>query len=159
MFINGVMSRTGRISTWLPGKKAVAPFRSTVKPPFTRPKITPVTRSLASNDFSRTVELLIANEDFLETEIMRINALNPSVQRIILGADEFLKDKNYVKVNSELERALRLTKTEGALYLRIAHLRYKQGLLRESESFASRGLLLSNISSWERLLLNVYLKT
>ena len=110
------------------------------------------------NDFSRTVELLIANEDFLETEIMRINALNPSVQRIILGADQFLKDKNYVKVNSELERALRLTKTEGALYLRIAHLRYKQGLLRESESFASRGLLLSNISSWERLLLNVYLK-
>ena len=110
------------------------------------------------NDFSRTVELLISNEEFLETEIMKINALNPSVQRIILEADRLLKKKQYIKVNSELERALRLTKNEGALYLRIAHLRFKQGLLQESESFASRGLLLSNISSWERLLLNVYLK-
>ena len=110
------------------------------------------------NDFSRTVELLISNEEFLETEIMKINALNPSVQRIILEADRLLKKKQYIKVNSELERALRLTKNEGALYLRIAHLRFKQGLFQESESFASRGLLLSNISSWERLLLNVYLK-
>jgi tetratricopeptide (TPR) repeat protein len=110
------------------------------------------------NDFSRTVELLISNEEFLETEIMKINALNPSVQRIILEADRLLKKNQYIKVNSELERALRLTKNEGALYLRIAHLRFKQGLLQESESFASRGLLLSNISSWERLLLNVYLK-
>lgn len=110
------------------------------------------------NDFSRTVELLIANEEFLEAEIMKINALNPSIQRIILGADDFLKKENYTKANSELERAFRLTKSEGALYLRIAHLRYKQGLLMESESFASRGLLLGNISSWERLLLNVYLK-
>ena len=90
--------------------------------------------------------------------IMKINALNPSIQRIILGADDFLKKENYTKANSELERAFRLTKSEGALYLRIAHLRYKQGLLKESESFASRGLLLGSISSWERLLLNVYLK-
>jgi len=30
--------------------------------------------------------------------------------------------------------------------------------LKESESFASKGLLLANISSWERLLLNVYLE-
>ena len=30
-----------------PGKNAIAPLRSTVKPPFTRPKITPVTRSFA----------------------------------------------------------------------------------------------------------------
>ena len=49
-------------------------------------------------------------------------------------------------------------KNDGALYLRLAHLRYKQGLLKESESFASKGLMLTNISSWERLLLNVYLK-
>ena len=33
------MSRTGRISTWLPGRNATAPLRSTVKPPLTRPKI------------------------------------------------------------------------------------------------------------------------
>ena len=47
--INGPRSRTGRISAWLPGKNAVAP-KSTVKPPLTLPKITPVTRSCFSND-------------------------------------------------------------------------------------------------------------
>ena len=114
--------------------------------------------SIPVSNFSQTVELLISNEEFLQEEILKINAQNPSVQRILLAADSNLKKERYVQANSELERALRLTKTEGALYLRIAHLRYKQGLLRESESFASRGLLLSNISSWERLLLNVYLK-
>ena len=41
------MSRTGRISTWLPGRNATAPLRSTVNPPLTRPKIMPVTRSFA----------------------------------------------------------------------------------------------------------------
>jgi hypothetical protein len=37
-------SRTGRMSTCEPGRNATAPFRSTVKPPLTRPKITPSTR-------------------------------------------------------------------------------------------------------------------
>ena len=110
------------------------------------------------NDFSRTVELLISNQQFLEDEIMKINSQNPSVQRILLAADSDLKKENYIKTNSELERAFRITKNDGALYLRLAHLMYKQGLLKESESFASKGLLLTNISSWERLLLNVYLK-
>ena len=110
------------------------------------------------NNFSKTVELLISDENFLEDEILKINAQNPSVQRIIKSADDYLKQKNYIAANSELERALRITKMDGALYLRLAHLRYKQGLLKESESFAYKGLLLSNISSWERLLLNVYLK-
>ena len=108
-------------------------------------------------DFSRTVELLISNQQFLEDEIMKINSQNPSVQRILLAADTYLKQGNYTKTNSELERAFRITKNDGALYLRLAHLSYKQGLLKESESFASKGLLLANISSWERLLLNVYL--
>ena len=40
--ISGPTSRTGRMSTWLPGRKATAPPRSTVKPPLTRPKMTPV---------------------------------------------------------------------------------------------------------------------
>ena len=110
------------------------------------------------NNFSKTVELLISNENFLEDEILKINAQNPSVQRIIKSADDFLKQKNYIVANSELERAFRITKMDGALYLRLAHLRYKQGLLKESESFAYKGLLLPDISSWERLLLNVYLK-
>ena len=35
--ISGPTSRTGRMSTWLPGKNATAPPRSTVKPPLTRP--------------------------------------------------------------------------------------------------------------------------
>ena len=47
--ISGPTSRTGRMSTWLPGRKATAPERSTVKPPLTRPKITPVTRWLSLN--------------------------------------------------------------------------------------------------------------
>jgi len=109
-------------------------------------------------NFSKTVELLIANENFLEEEILKINARNPSVQRIIRSADIRLKNEDFTATNAELERAYRITKTDGALYLRLAHLRYKQGLFKESESFASKGLLLRNISSWERLLLNVYLK-
>ena len=50
------MSRTGRTSTWLPGRKATAPPRSTVKPPLTRPKIVPSTRSLEPNAFSSTTQ-------------------------------------------------------------------------------------------------------
>ena len=118
----------------------------------------PSSYAVPVNNFTKTVELLIANDDFLEEEILKINAQNPSVQRILLNADKKLRQQNYRQANSDLERAFRITKSDGALYLRLAHLRYKQGLLRQSESFASKGLLLSNISSWERLLLNVYLK-
>ena len=118
----------------------------------------PSSYAVPVNNFTKTVELLIANDDFLEEEILKINAQNPSVQRILLDADKKLRQQNYRQANFDLERAFRITKSEGALYLRLAHLRYKQGLIRESESFASKGLLLSNISSWERLLLNVYLK-
>ena len=118
----------------------------------------PTSYAVPVNNFTKTVELLIANDDFLEEEILKINSQNPSVQRILLDADKKLRQQNYRQANSDLERAFRITKSDGALYLRLAHLRYKQGLLRQSESFASKGLLLSNISSWERLLLNVYLK-
>ena len=118
----------------------------------------PSTYSAPVSNFTQTVELLITNEEFLQEEILKINAQSPSVQRILLDADKKLRQQDYRKANLDLERALRITKNDGALYLRLAHLRYKQGLLRESESFASKGLLLSNISSWERLLLNVYLK-
>ena len=118
----------------------------------------PSSYSVPVNNFTQTVELLISNDAFLQEEILKINAQNPSVQRILLDADKKLRQQNYRQANIDLERAFRITKNDGALYLRLAHLRYKQGLLRESESFASKGLLLSNISSWERLLLNVYLK-
>ena len=118
----------------------------------------PSSYSVPVNNFTQTVELLISNDEFLQEEILKINAKNPSVQRILLDADKQLRQRDYIQANFDLERAFRITKSDGALYLRLAHLRYKQGLFRESESFASKGLLLSNISSWERLLLNVYLK-
>ena len=114
--------------------------------------------SISVNEFSSSVELLISNTNFLEDEILKINAKNPSVQRILVNSDVYLREGKLIQANSELERALRITKKEGAIYLRLAHLRYIQGLLTESQSFASRALLIKDISSWERLLLNVYLK-
>ena len=114
--------------------------------------------SISISEFSSSVEMLISNPNFLEDEILKINAKNPSVQRILVNSDLYLKEGKLIQANSELERALRITKEEGAIYLRLAHLRLIQGLLSESKSFASRALLIKEISSWERLLLNVYLK-
>tara|TARA_Y100001970_G_scaffold208560_1_gene254190 strand:+ start:963 stop:1409 length:447 start_codon:yes stop_codon:yes gene_type:complete len=113
---------------------------------------------ISVSEFSSSVELLISNTNFLEDEILKINAKNPSVQRILVNSDVYLKEGKLIQANSELERALRISKKEGAIYLRLAHLRLIQGLLTESKSFASRALLIKEISSWERLLLNVYLK-
>ena len=113
---------------------------------------------ISVSEFSSSVEMLISNTHFLEDEILKINAKNPSVQRIIVNSDLYLREGKLIQANSELERALRITKEEGAIYLRLAHLRLIQGLLTESKSFASRALLIKEISSWERLLLNVYLR-
>ena len=66
------------------------------------------------NNFSKSVELLISNADFLEEEVMKINAQSPSVQRIIIGADILIKEKEYIKANNELERAFRITNTDSA---------------------------------------------
>ena len=52
MSISGPTSRTGRMSTWLPGRNATAPSRSTVKPPLTRPKMRPSTRLPSPNSLS-----------------------------------------------------------------------------------------------------------
>ena len=114
--------------------------------------------SISVNEFSSSVELLVSDTNFLEDEILKINAQNPSVQRILVNSDAYLKEGKLIQANSELERALRISKKEGAIYLRLAHLRLLQGLLDESKSFASRALLIEGISSWERLLLNVYLR-
>ena len=114
--------------------------------------------SISVSEFSSSVELLISNTNFLEDEILKVNAKNPSVQRILVNSDVYLREGKLIQANSELERALRITKKEGAIYLRLAHLRLIQGLFTESKSFASRALLIQEISSWERLLLNVYLK-
>ena len=104
--------------------------------------------SISVSEFSSSVELLISNTNFLEDEILKINAKNPSVQRILVNSDVYLKEGRLIQANSELERALRITKEEGAIYLRLAHLRLIQGLLTESKSFASRALLIKEISSW-----------
>ena len=93
----------------------------------------PSSYSVPVNNFTQTVELLISNDAFLQEEILKINAKNPSVQRILLDADKQLRQSDYIQANFDLERAFRITKSDGALYLRLAHLRYKQGLLRESE--------------------------
>ena len=114
--------------------------------------------SISISEFSSSVARVISNPNFFEDEILKINAKNPSVQRILVNSDVYLKEGKLIQANSELERALRITKEEGAIYLRLAHLRLIQGLLSESKSFASRALLVNEISSWERLLLNVYLK-
>ena len=114
---------------------------------------------ISVEEFSSSVELLVADINFLESEIFKINAKNPSVQRILVNSDAYIREGKLIQANSELERALRITKKEGAIYLRLAHLRLVQGLLDESKSFASRALLINEISSWERLLLNVYLKS
>ena len=115
--------------------------------------------SISVDEFSSSVELLITDIKFLEDEVLKINAKNPSVQRILVNSDTYLKAGKLTQANSELERALRIAKEEGAIYLRLAHLSLIQGLLDESKSFASKALLVKEISSWERLLLNVYLKS
>jgi hypothetical protein len=55
LFINGDTSRIGRISTCERGKNATAPSRSTVKPPLTWLKMTPLTFSLLWNAFAERV--------------------------------------------------------------------------------------------------------
>ena len=57
MLSKGVTSRTGRMSTWLPGRNATAPLRSTAKPPLTRPKIDPVTLAVSLNACSSLFQL------------------------------------------------------------------------------------------------------
>ena len=106
--------------------------------------------------FSSSVDQLLTNKDFLKSEILKINASKPSIQRILNESDSFWIQGNLKRANSELERALRISKNESSVFLRLAHIRLEQGLVVESGSFAARGLLIGDMSSWERLLLNVY---
>ena len=108
--------------------------------------------------FSSSVDQLLTNQNFLKSEILKINASKPSIQRILNESDSYWLKGNLKKANSELERALRISKNESSVFLRLAHIRLEQGLNIESGSFAARGLLISDVSSWERLLLNVYAK-
>ena len=106
--------------------------------------------------FSSSVKSLLTDLEFLKKEVLKVNANKPSIQRILIEADNLWIKKDLKKANSALERGLRISKNESALYLRLAHLRLEQGLIKESSAFAERGLLNKNASSWELLLLKIY---
>ena len=116
------------------------------------------TNTMELDVFSSSVDQLLKNKDFLKSEILKINASKPSIQRILNESDGFWVKGKLKRANSELERALRISKNESSVFLRLSHIRLEQGLEVESGSFAARGLLINNVSSWERLLLNVYIK-
>ena len=110
------------------------------------------------NEFTNSVDLLLKDKSFLKAEILKINASKPSVQRIINEADSLWKKGKLENSSKELERALRITRNESSIFLRLSLIRLEQGLKLESEGFAARGLLINGISSWERLLLNAFLQ-
>ena len=107
-------------------------------------------------EFSASIESLLSDPVFLRNEVRKINASKPSIQRIINGADAFWKKGNLEESSKELERALRISRNESAVFLRLAQIRSEQGLKLESGGFAARGLMINGISSWERFLLRVY---
>ena len=106
--------------------------------------------------FSSSIQLLLSDQDFLKKEVLKVNAKRPSIQRIISEADTLWLKGDIKMANFELERGLRISKDESAIYLRLSHLRLEQGLIKESRAFASRGLLNDGISAWEILLLSIY---
>ena len=106
--------------------------------------------------FSSSVKSLLTDLEFLKKEILKVNANKPSIQRILIEADNLWMKKDLKQASSTLERGLRIAKDESALYLRLAHLRLEQGLAKESSAFAERGLLNKGASSWELLLLKIY---
>ena len=106
--------------------------------------------------FSSSVKSLLTDLEFLKKEILKVNANKPSIQRILIEADNLWMKKDLKQASSTLERGLRIAKDESSLYLRLAHLRLEQGLVKESSAFAERGLLNKSASSWELLLLKIY---
>ena len=106
--------------------------------------------------FSSSVKSLLTDLEFLKKEVFKVNANKPSIQRILIEADNQWMKKDLKQASSTLERGLRIAKDESALYLRLAHLRLEQGFAKESSAFAQRGLLNKSASSWELLLLKIY---
>ena len=106
--------------------------------------------------FASNIENLLSELEFLKLEVLKLNSSKPPIQRILNEADAFWIRGNLDQTNLQLERALMISKNEGPIYLRLAHLRIEQGLNKEAKAFAAKGLLINNLSNWERLLLNVY---
>ena len=113
-------------------------------------------KDLEIEALSSSIKLLSDDMGLLKNEILKINAKKPSVQRIIVEADNFWEKGDLSNSSSLLERALRIAKNESAVYLRLSHLRLEQGLARESSAFASRGLINKEASAWEVVLLSIY---
>ena len=105
-----------------------------------------------------SINILLSNPEFLKKEVILINARQPSIQRIVSEADKLWLEGKLEESTSVLERALRVNKNDGSVYLRLSHIKFEQNLDKESKAFAQRGLMIDNLSSWERLLLNIYLK-
>tara|TARA_Y100001949_G_C15928074_1_gene304346 strand:+ start:537 stop:1040 length:504 start_codon:yes stop_codon:yes gene_type:complete len=108
-------------------------------------------------EFSSSLTTLLVDRQFLKNEILHIHAGTPSIQRIISESDIFWKEGKLKRASTTLERALRISKNEGSVYLRLAHIRMEEKKPDESRAFASRGLLIDDLSSWERVLMNIYL--
>ena len=108
--------------------------------------------------FYVSIKTLLSNPEFLKKEVILINARQPSIQRIVSEADKLWLEGKLKESTSVLERALRVNKNDGSVYLRLSHIKFEQNLDKESKAFAQRGLMIDNLSSWERLLLNIYLK-
>ena len=113
-------------------------------------------KDLEIEALSSSIKLLSDDMGLLKNEILKINAKKPSVQRIIVEADNFWEKGDLSNSSSLLERALRIAKNESAVYLRLSHLRLEQGLTKESHAFASRGLINKEASAWEVVLLSIY---
>ena len=113
-------------------------------------------KQLEIEALSSSIKLLSDDMGLLKNEILKINAKKPSVQRIIVEADNFWEKGDLSNSSSLLERALRIAKNESAVYLRLSHLRLEQGLTKESYAFASRGLINKEASAWEVVLLSIY---
>ena len=72
--------------------------------------------------FSSSVDQLLTNQSFLKSEILKINASKPSIQRILNESDDYWLKGNLKKANSELERALRISKNESSVSVSYTHL-------------------------------------
>ena len=107
-------------------------------------------------ELSNSFKELVSDMTLLQNEVMLINATQPSIQRILKQADSLWINGEPVKASLELERALRISKNESSVYLRLAHMRLEEGLEKEARAFAAKGLLIKNISSWERFILKIY---
>ena len=57
--------------------------------------------------FSSSVKSLLTDLEFLKKEILKVNANKPSIQRILIEADNLWMKKDLKQASSTLERGLR----------------------------------------------------